>query len=88
MNARHAIARRPRKDRNVTWSRSMHTGIVAWTLWRRDHRQAIHMRVVTATPLDIENCEPGRLNVKLRRAWNELRDFVDGIDLLVMEKTA
>lgn len=69
MNPRHAKPRRPSKDRDVTWSRSYRTGRVMWTLWRRDHRRAIHMRTVTGGPCDI------------RRAWHELRGFVDEIDL-------
>jgi hypothetical protein len=81
MNPRHAKPRRPSKDRDVTWSRSYRTGRVMWTLWRRDHRRAIHMLVVTVTELDLENREPGWLTSKLRRAWHELRDFVDEIDL-------
>ena len=81
MNPRHAKPRRPSKDHDTTWSRSYRTGRVMWTLWRRDHRRAIHFRVVTVTELDLEHREPGWLTSKLRRAWHELRDFVDDIDL-------
>lgn len=73
--ARHLETRRPRKDRDVTWSRRSCEGGMQWTLWRRDHRRAIHMRLVTA-PCDI------------RKAWRELRDFVDEIDLALTERTA
>jgi len=75
VNSRHLTTRRPSKDRDVTWSRTYCNGIVMWTLWRRDHRRAIHMRVVV---------DPKRL----RRAWHELRNFVDEIDLRAMEETA
>lgn len=76
MNTRHLETRRPRKDRDVTWSRRAHETGMQWILWRRDHRRAIHMRVVTGSPCDI------------RKAWHELRDFVDEIDLAAMEKSA
>jgi len=72
---RHLEPRRPRKDRDVTWSRSTQNGVTTWTLWRRDHRRAIHLRAVT---------QPA----KLRSAWHELRDFVDTIDLQAMEEPA
>jgi len=68
MNSRHLTPRRPSKDRDVTWSRTYRNGLATWTLWRRDHRRAIHMRVAV---------DPKQL----RRAWHELRDFVDEIDL-------
>lgn len=70
--ARHLETRRPRKDRDVAWSRRACDGSMQWTLWRRDHRRALHMRLVTA-PRDI------------RKGWHELRDFVDEIDLQVMD---
>jgi len=47
-----------------------------WALWRRDHRNALHLRTASGSPRDI------------RRAWHELRDFVDEIDLAAMEQTA
>ena len=68
MTPRHTIPRRPRKDRDVTWSRSFRNGLVTWSLWRRDYRRTVHMRTVV---------EPSAL----RAAWHELRDFVDEIDL-------
>lgn len=88
MNARHATPRRPSKDHDVTWSRSYRNGLAMWTLWRRDHRRAIHFRVVTMTEPEMENCARGWIKTKLRRAWHELRDFVDEIDLQMMEKIA
>lgn len=81
MTPRRALPRRPSKDHDVTWSRSFRNGLITWTLWRRDHRRAIHFRIVSVTELDIENREPGSIKAKLRRAWHELRDFVDEIDL-------
>jgi hypothetical protein len=81
VNARHATPRRPSKDRDVTWSRSFRDGRITWTLWRRDHRRAIHMHVVAASEMDLQTCEPGWLKTRLLRAWHELRDFVDEIDL-------
>lgn len=68
---RHLQTRRPRKDRDVTWSRRPCGNTMQWTLWRRDHRRAIHMRAVTDPSM-------------LRCAWHELRDFVDEIDLKEM----
>ena len=85
MNPRHAIPRRPRKDRDVTWSRSFRNGLVTWTLWRRDYRRTVHMRTVVVTRLWLEHqlaeVEPMETPKRLRRAWHELRDFVDEIDL-------
>lgn len=76
MNQRHATTRRPRNDRDATWSRRAYEDGMQWTLWRRDHRRALHMRLVMGSPCDI------------RKAWQELRDFVDEIDLRAMEKVA
>lgn len=74
--ARHLETRRPRKDRDVTWSRRACDGGMQWTLWRRDHRRAWHLRIACGSPCDI------------LKAWHELRDFVDEIDLAAMEQTA
>jgi hypothetical protein len=82
--ARHLQTRRPRKDRGTTWSRSLRNGVVTWSLWRRDHRGALHMRTVS---LHIENVrgDSPSLRKLLRVTWRELRDFVDEIDLALME---
>lgn len=86
--ARHLQLRRPRKDRDVTWSR-MFDGAgerVIWTLWRRDHRRALHSLSVTVDCLRLE-AAPWTVGYDLRVANRKLRDFVDEIDQEAMEQT-
>lgn len=89
MNSRHLITRRPSKDRDVTWSRTRtHEGGVMWTLWRRDHRRALHLRVVGLSNEQLTMGIEGWTARRIREAKRKLRDFVDEIDLRAMEETA
>lgn len=87
--ARHLQTRRPRKDRDVTWSRMYDRGRerVIWTLWRRDRRRALHYISVTVGYLQLK-AAPWTVGHDLRVAHRKLRDFVDEIDLRAMEETA
>lgn len=85
--ARHLQRRRPRKDRDVTWNRSVAPDGITWVFWRRDFRRAVHMRAITL--LEEEAAGNGEFGPRtLRQAWRELRDLVDEIDLEAMEETA
>jgi hypothetical protein len=83
--ARHLETRRPRKDRDVTWSRRVCCDEhgVTWSFWRRDCRRVIHLRTV-----NLRECGGEFGPRTLRQAWRELRDLVDEIDLALMEKIA
>lgn len=84
---RHLETRRPRKDRDVTWSRRRDANSIGWTFWRRDIRGAWHLRAITLKHAECEG--RGEFGPRtLRQAWRELRDSVDEIDLAVMEKIA
>lgn len=82
--ARHLETRRPRKDRDVTWSRRACDGGMQWTLWRRDCRRAIHCVAVTVSLIALE-ASPWIAGHDLRVAHRKLRDFVDEIDLAAMD---
>lgn len=84
MNPRHLQPRRPRKDRDVTWSRRGYDDGITWTFWRRDFRRALHLRVITLT--DDEAAGNGEFGPRtLQQAWRALRELVDEIDLEAME---
>lgn len=87
--ARHLEPRRPRKDRDVTWSRSRaHDGGVQWSLWRRDRRNALHLMFVTLTAEQLNMGLDRWTAQRIRDAKRKLRDQVDEIDLALMEQTA
>lgn len=82
--ARHLKDRRPRKDRDVTWSRRRKNVAVFWTFWRRDSRNVLH-----SLSRAFLECEDVSLIANdLLEAKRELRNFVDEIDLEAMEETA
>jgi len=92
--ARHLETRRPRKDRDVTWSRrsSPDSRQITWTFWRRDQRRAIHCETLTFDESTIFECVGmpllGTVASAIRSTKRILRDRVDEIDLAVMEKIA
>lgn len=89
MKGRHLEPRRPRKDRDVTWSRAHTTaGMIRWTFWRRDRRNAVHMLDVALTLDELEAARSGIVFATLRASRRRLRDFVDEIDLRHMETKA
>lgn len=89
MNPRHLQPRRPRKDRDVTWSRkySAERYEITWACFRRDHRGALHMRSRAFAESEIFNAPSCWVPVAIRFLHRELRDFVDEIDLAAMEET-
>lgn len=82
---KHFTNRKP-KGRNVAWSRVVsHEGeVVAYRLFRRDHRRGMHMTTLACGRL-MSRHEVAR---DLRRLWRELRDRVDEIDLAAMDEAA
>lgn len=78
-----AITRKsPAKSNGFSWGRFPmgETGIVAYRLFRRDHRGALHTRCIDLRPGD-SRCS---IATSLRRARRSLRDQVDEIDLEAM----
>jgi hypothetical protein len=78
-----AITRKsPAKSNGFSWGRFPmgDTGVVAYRLFRRDHRGALHTLSVDMRPGDAR-CA---IAVRLRRARHSLRDQVDEIDLEAM----
>lgn len=90
MNPRHLQSRRPRKDRDVTWSRKYAPlrRTISWSCFRRDHRRVVHMRSRAFAMDEVLNAPPCWVPVAIRLLHRELRDFVDEIDLEAMETTA
>lgn len=81
--AKHATKRDPKpRGMGFSWGRmpDPDSGAVAYRLFRRDHRRAIHMAVVVITP-DQSLADAAKV---LRRAFHKLRDKVDDIDLEAM----
>lgn len=81
------IARRaPKETLGFAWGRFPTTdgSAVTWRLYRRDHRRALPMHVLTFFAQDDRAMIAGYL----RRARRYLRDKVDDIDLLAMGVTA
>lgn len=77
------IARRaPKETLGFAWARFPTTdgSAVTWRLYRRDHRRALHMHVLTFLAHDDRAVIAGHL----RRARRSLRDKVDDIDLAAM----
>ena len=78
-----AITRKtPAKSNGFSWGRFPmgDTGVVAYRLFRRDHRGALHTRCIDLKPGD-DRCA---IAASLRRARRSLRDQVDEIDLAAM----
>jgi len=89
MNPRHLQPRRPRNDRDVTWSKARTLdGGVAWMLWRRDCRNALHLFHVALTREQLDMGIESWTASRIRDAKRQLRDFVDEIDLAAMGETA
>ncbi|HET9189809.1 MAG TPA: hypothetical protein VFN69_04475 [Rudaea sp.] len=83
--ARHLEPRRPRKDRDVTWSRTRgHDGGIIWTFWRRDYRRALHMLTVDFSVQHIGIMPEHWTAQRIKDGKRKLRDFVDEIDLAAM----
>ena len=72
----------PKKNPGFSWGRFPlgDTGVVAYRLFRRDHRGALHTRCIDLKPSD-DRCT---IAASLRRARRALRDQVDEIDLEAM----
>lgn len=80
--SRHATRRRPKETTGFAWGRfpTEDGSAITWRLYRRDHRRAMHMHVLT-----VFACEDVRtIAQRLRRACHQLRDKVDEIDLAAM----
>lgn len=69
----------PAKSHGFSWGRFPmgDTGVVAYRLFRRDHRGALHTRCIDLRPGD----DRSAIAASLRRARRSLRDQVDEIDL-------
>lgn len=79
---RHATRRRPKETTGFAWGRfpTEDGSAITWRLYRRDHRRAMHTRVLT-----VFACEDvSTIAQRLRRACHQLRDKVDEIDLAAM----
>ena len=74
----------PQKREGFSWGRRYDGGVVRWTLFRRDHRRAVHQSVVTFG----ESADPWTVARTLRASKRRLRDQVDEIDLAAMERAA
>lgn len=74
--------RAPKKSDGFSWGRFPmgDTGIVAYRLFRRDHRGVVHMLVVDAR----DGMSRAELACRLRTGRRLLRDHVDEIDLQAM----
>jgi hypothetical protein len=79
MKRTHLQPRHPRKRIGFCWSRSTHEGATTWRLFRRDHRNAVHMALIT-----IGDRSRGDVARTLQREYRKLRDKVDEINLLAM----
>jgi hypothetical protein len=70
------------KGSGLTWARRVDAGVVTWSLFRRDHRRAVHQFQV-----QLGICaDAGYAAHLLRNARRRLRDQVDEIDLRAMER--
>lgn len=80
--SRHIARRAPKETMGFSWGRFPTTdgSAVTWRLYRRDHRRALHMHVLTFFAHDDRAVIAGHL----RRARRYLRDKVDDIDLQAM----
>ncbi|WP_313211531.1 hypothetical protein [Stenotrophomonas sp.] len=84
--SRPVTRRAPQRNGGFSWGRFPmdDTGAVAYRLFRRDHRGALHTSILNFYPRD-QRCE---VALALRQACHRLRDRVDEIDLAAMEVAA
>ncbi|WP_229301053.1 hypothetical protein [Stenotrophomonas maltophilia] len=80
--AYHLARRAPKETASFAWGRSptVDGSATTWRLYRRDHRRALHMHVLTFFAHEDRTVIAGHL----RRALRYLRDKVDDIDLVAM----
>lgn len=80
--SRHIARRAPKETMGFAWGRfpTVDGSAITWRLYRRDHRRALHMHVLTFFAHDDRAVIAGHL----RRARRYLRDKVDDIDLVAM----
>lgn len=80
--SRHHTRRPPKTNGGFSWGRFPmgETGIVAYRLFRRDHRGSLHMQQVNVYPGDDLDSTANELRI----ARKVLRDRVDEIDLVPM----
>lgn len=82
--SRHLTRRACGKQPRFNWSRFVSgqgaEAYVTYRLYRRDHRNAVHMSMLTFLGTDSRAYIAQRLN----RARHQLRDKVDDIDLAAM----
>lgn len=83
---RHIARRAPKETQGFAWGRfpTVDGSAITWRLYRRDHRRALHMHVLTFFAHD----DLGVIAAHLRRARRYLRDKVDEIDLAAIEVAA
>lgn len=79
---RRVTRKEPKKNPGFSWGRFPmgDTGVVAYRLFRRDCRRALHTRCIDLRPGDSRSA----IAASLRRARRTLRDQVDEIDLAAM----
>lgn len=80
--SRHIERRAPKETQGFAWGRfpTVDGSAITWRLYRRDHRRALHMHVLTFFAHD----DRAVIAASLRRARRCLRDKVDNIDLVAM----
>ena len=80
--SRHIARRAPKETLGFAWGRfpTNDGSAVTWRLYRRDHRRALHMHVLTFFSHEDRAVIAGHL----RRARRCLREKVDDIDLVAM----
>lgn len=83
MIARHATRHAPKATLGFSWGRfpTEDGSVITYRLYRRDHRRAVHMHVVS---FFVHN-DARTAAAILRRARKFIRDKVDEIDLVAME---
>ncbi|GAB3054366.1 hypothetical protein [Stenotrophomonas tumulicola] len=82
MNRRHATRRTPKETLGFSWGRfpTEDGSVITYRLYRRDHRRAVHMHVLSV----FTNGDRDTAAAHLRKARKFLRDKVDEIDLASM----
>ncbi|NWF33493.1 hypothetical protein HH110_10630 [Stenotrophomonas sp. SAM-B] len=80
--SRFVARRSPKKLGGFSWGRFPvgDTGVVAYRLFRRDHRGALHTSILHFYPRD----QRREVALALRPACHRLRDRVDEIDFVAM----
>lgn len=80
--SRHIARRAPKETIGFAWGRfpTVDGSAVTWRLYRRDHRRALHVHVLTFFAC----ADRSEVAAHLREARRVLRDKVDEIDLVAM----